>query len=39
MEVQEVAARILGCDADVMTRASLHSVLRDRIENSALLVF
>ena len=36
MEVQEVAARILGCDADVMTRGSLHPVLRDRIENSAL---
>ena len=39
MEVQEVAARILGCDADVMTRGSLHPVFRDRIENSALLVF
>ena len=39
MEVQEVAARILGCDTDVMTRGSLHPVLRDRIENSALLVF
>jgi predicted nucleotidyltransferase len=39
MEVQEVVARILGCDTDVMTRDSLHPVLRDRIENSALLVF
>jgi uncharacterized protein len=39
MEVQDVAARILGCDTDVVTRSSLHPVLRDRIENSALLVF
>ena len=39
MEVQEVAARILGCETDVMTRGSLHPVLRDRIEKSALLVF
>ncbi len=39
MEVQEVTARILGCETDVMTRRSLHPVLRDRIEASALMVF
>jgi predicted nucleotidyltransferase len=39
MEIQEVTARILGCKTDAMTRGSLHPVLRDRIEMSALPVF
>jgi predicted nucleotidyltransferase len=39
MEVKERAARILGCKAEIMTRASLHPVLRERIEASALRVF
>jgi predicted nucleotidyltransferase len=39
MGVKEVAARILGRKTDIMTRASLHPVLRERIEASALLVF
>jgi uncharacterized protein len=39
MEVKEFAARILGCKAEIMTRASLHPVLRERIEASALRVF
>ena len=39
MEVQEVAARILGRSADVMTRDSLHKTLRKRIEAAALQVF
>jgi predicted nucleotidyltransferase len=39
MEVQEQASRILGRKADVMTRDSIHKVLRPRIEASALLVF
>jgi predicted nucleotidyltransferase len=39
MEIQEVTARILGCDTDAITRASLHPVLRDRIENAAVPVF
>lgn len=39
MEVQEFAARILERRADVMTRSSLHPVLRDRIEASAIKVF
>jgi uncharacterized protein len=39
MEVKERAAAILGLRVDIMTRDSLHHVLRPRIEQSALLVF
>jgi uncharacterized protein len=39
MDVKEVAARILGRKTDIMTRRSLHPVLRERIEASALQVF
>jgi predicted nucleotidyltransferase len=39
MEVKDRAARILGCKTEIMTRASLHPVLRERIEASALRVF
>lgn len=39
MDVQEHTAGILGREADVMTRDSLHPVLRKRIEESAVLVF
>ena len=39
MDVQAVASRVLGRKADIMTRRSLHRVLRDRIEASALQVF
>jgi predicted nucleotidyltransferase len=39
MDVQELASRILGRSADIMTRDSLHPVLRRRIEASALRVF
>ncbi len=39
MDVKEAASRILGRKADIMTRRSLHRVLRDRIEASALQVF
>jgi predicted nucleotidyltransferase len=39
MEIQEVTARILGCKTDAMTRGSLHPVLRDGIEMSAVPVF
>ena len=39
MDVQACAARILGRAADVMTRDSIHKVLRPRIEASALRVF
>lgn len=39
MDVQDYASRILGRSADVMTRDSIHKVLRPRIEASALRVF
>jgi uncharacterized protein len=39
MEVKEEASRILGRKADIMTRDSLHKVLRSSIEASALRVF
>jgi predicted nucleotidyltransferase len=39
MDVKEAAARILGRRTDIMTRRSLHRVLRPAIEASALQVF
>jgi hypothetical protein len=39
MEVREYMSRILGLAADVMTRDSIHKVLRPRIEATALRVF
>jgi hypothetical protein len=39
MEVQEYASRILGRKAGVMTRDSIHKVLRPRIEANAPRVF
>jgi predicted nucleotidyltransferase len=39
MDVKERASEILGRKADIMTRDSLHRVLRKRIEASALQVF
>jgi len=39
MDVKERASEILGRKADIMTRDSLHKVLRARIEGSALRVF
>lgn len=39
MDVKERASAILGRKADIMTRDSLHKVLRSRIEASALQVF
>jgi hypothetical protein len=39
LDVQATASRILGHKADVMTRRSLHRVLRDGIEAAALQVF
>lgn len=39
MDVKVAAARILGRKTDIMTRRSLHPVLRERIEASALQVF
>ena len=39
MDVKDAAVRILGRKTDIMTRRSLHPVLRERIEASALQVF
>jgi uncharacterized protein len=39
MDVKDAAARILGHKTEIMTRRSLHPVLRERIEASALQVF
>ena len=39
MDVKELAAEILGTRADIMTRDSLHRVLRPDIEASAVRVF
>jgi uncharacterized protein len=39
MDVKEAASRMLGCKADIMTRRSLHPVLRKQIEASARQVF
>ena len=39
IEVKEQAARILGHKADIMTRCSLHPLIRERVEASALQIF
>jgi predicted nucleotidyltransferase len=39
MDVKEAAARFLGCKTGIMTRRSLHSLLKQRIEAPALQVF
>ena len=39
MDLKDAAARILGCEADIMTRRSLHRVLRQGIEAAALQIF
>src|SRR5437868_14003423 len=39
MDVKAHAAGILGCETDIMTRDSLHEMLRQTIEASALRVF
>jgi predicted nucleotidyltransferase len=39
VDVQDTVTAILGVETDVMTRASLHPRLRQRIEAEALRVF
>jgi predicted nucleotidyltransferase len=39
VDVQERVSDILGTESDVMTRASLHPTLRQRIEAEAVRVF
>jgi predicted nucleotidyltransferase len=39
MDVKDAAERILGPKTDIMTRRSLHRILRPKIEASAQQVF
>jgi predicted nucleotidyltransferase len=39
MDVKDAAARILDRKTDIMTRDSIHRVLRERIEATAIPVF
>jgi uncharacterized protein len=39
MDVKEFAAQVLGRRTEIMTRASLHPVLREQIQGSALRMF
>ncbi len=39
MDVKDCAAAVLGQKADIMTRDSLHKMLRPQIEASAMRVF
>jgi predicted nucleotidyltransferase len=39
MEVKEAAAPILGCKTDIMTRDSIHRLMKRPIEDSAVPVF
>jgi len=39
MDVKEAAARILGRNTDIMTRDSIHKLLRESIEATAVPVF
>lgn len=39
MDVKYTAARVLGRKTDIMTRRSLHPMLKERIEASAVQVF
>jgi uncharacterized protein len=39
LDIKELAQRVLGCPADIMTRSSVHPLLRPQIEASAVRVF
>jgi uncharacterized protein len=39
MDVKEYAANILGRKTDIMTRDSVHKILRQQIEQTAIRVF
>ena len=39
MDVKEETTRILGRKADIMTRDSIHKLLREKVEASAVPVF
>lgn len=39
MDVKAAAAQILGCETEIMTRRSLHPLIRERVEATAVQVF
>ena len=39
MDVKERTAAILHCKTDIMTRRSLHPLIRERVEASAVQIF
>jgi len=39
INIKDEASRLLGCAADIMTRNSLHPLIRKKAETSALQVF
>jgi predicted nucleotidyltransferase len=39
IDIQEAASRFLGCKADVVTRGSLHKLIRQDVEATAVPVF
>lgn len=39
MDVKDRAAEILNCKVDIMTRDSIHNVLRNEIEKTSVAVF
>ena len=39
MEVKERAAAILGCKTDIMTRGSIHPLIKQSVEAAAVRVF
>ncbi len=39
MDIEDQAAKILGCKVDIMTRDSIHPLIRQSVESTALQVF
>lgn len=39
MDIEEMASKMLGRKADIMTRDSIHPLIRADVENSAVQVF
>jgi predicted nucleotidyltransferase len=39
IDIQEAASKFLGCKADVMTRGSLHKLIRHDAETNAVPIF
>jgi predicted nucleotidyltransferase len=39
MDIEDMASEILGCKTDIMTRDSIHPLIRQDVESTALQVF